>query len=1195
MMLDADDDGFGDFKFAPFDHTVRSNPILMNGRDSAAATNDDEDWGDFVNSGGLSHALSLPKISKPLDPFGFSTDQKVKNNDSEPNQPGSAPGRVNSGMAQWEKPKGALPLSIFGELEEDEESGAGDPSFGDGGASFFSRKNVDSVKKGSGLNVNDLVANLYKQSDHKIEYLLDLKGSNSVDKTNKNAKNSDLNISFLNLGAVEPNSNARSSDSSANWIYSNANDLNENGNDELKLNSQLLNLDWDTLNLNTNVRNSNKDEANSVTKEAKSSANGANSVPVADNGKFDDGDGDGDGDGDDDDDGWEFKDSQPKTHEISKANQIKTKNEPAPNINGFNLNLNELSLDLNGWDMNVNGVNSSATSINMGLVDENREVDDGDEDGWEFKDAQPKTSMGDEISEANQIKTENGPVSNLNGFNSSWNKLSWDFNGLNSNFSSVNSSINSMNPGLVGEISEVFDDGDGDNDGWEFKGADSKPQAGDEKIKTEPMPTLNFNRTSLSWDVLSSDSSGLNPSDVKLDGKQFIANLIDGKKDSSDADGWAFKGAEPELQFRDFKMRTENGPAVNSNVTNSSWNTLSLDEGSNSKLNGVNLDKKQVNLDLFDENYDLGCNDGWEFKTVESGSRLGDENTKGDGRMQENFNGALYTFGFGNGVHGQSNFGFDFYSSYKKMENDMKDKLHYPQVDAKVGSDENSWAFKDAFSEAGSKDKEEPKVAEVSLAVEALVFDDDVQGNKVRADNLKGALPLSLFGDEETEADDPVIHQDISTQKSTSDQRVGIKSPHFNISINDLISNLYSQAEQSHLVNHEQSLSENELDFTKTVMSSNLTNANHDFDDDSWEFQDASTGARAEDQTSVHGLHECHAKYSTKIELNDYVEFFSKLKDELHYVALCHLENLKKTQSDAALNGEDAKVQAFDKEIQDLDNELHQDSIFSCEVHSESRSPGNICLNMFVEVLQEPEFQGFESDCHLTKKLSLAESDLRSALALLKYVALTLKILTSVPREEQSRHISAWSKMLSVCAQELRHGAFIWKQSLKENVHDQILSKPQGKKYVLALGEIYRVVEVLQSSATLYKPWILASSTDPMGIFTLLSECSSLWSSSGLEEALHGILNSPDFEYHESLKTLLESIKYIHDLDSYTLYNHVVSGQGRICQLSGLTTGIVPGMKTVIWNGEHCFLTLANLWANLVSSEPPNLPCINVG
>ncbi|KAG8649677.1 hypothetical protein MANES_08G121600v8 [Manihot esculenta] len=866
---DDDDEGFGDFKSAPFSRTVLSNSITVNGRDSTVAANDDEDWGDFVNSSGLSH----PKASNPLDAFGFSTDKKLENKDSESNQPASAPGRVNSGMVRWERLKGALPLSIFGDVDEDEESGVGDPSFGDGGASLFSSKNVDSMKKGSGLNVNDLVANSYKQIDHKNDCITDLNGSNSVDKTNKNDKNSDLNISSLKLGVAELSSNARPPDSSWNWVNSNANDLHENGTNGLKLNSKWLDLDWSLLNLNTHINNSNKDGKFSVTGEAKSSTNKANSVSAAENGRF----------------------------------------------------------------------------------------DNGDNDGWGFKDSQAQTPMDDELSK----------------------------------------------------------------------------------------------------------------------------------------------------------------------------------------------------------------------------------------KMPEKFEGALYTSSFGNGVHGISNFGFDFNSSYKNKENDIEKKLHYPQVDAKVGSDENSWAFKDAFPEAGSKDKEEHNIAEVSLAVEALVFN-EVQGNKVRADNHKGALPLSLFGDEETEADDPVIDQDISAQ-FTSDQRVGVKNPYFNIPINDLISRLYSQAEQSTSVNREQSLSENGLDSTKTVMSSNLGNANHDFDYDSWEFQDASAGARAEDQFSVIGLQESHTKYSTKIELNDYVELFSKLKKELYYIALCHLENLKKTQSAAALIGEDAKVQALDREIQDLTNELHKDSISSGEAYSERRSQENISLHMFVKVLHEPKFQDLESECHLTKKLSLAESDFRSALELLKYVSFTLKVLSSVPREEQSSYISAWSKMLSVCAQELRHGAFIWKRSLQENVHDQILSKPQGKKYVLALGEIYRVVEVIRLSAELYKPWILASSTDSMGIFTLLSKCSLIWSSSGLEMALLGILNSPDFEYGESLKTILESIKYIHDLDSHTLYNHVVSGQGPICQLSALTAGMVPGMKTVVWNGQHCFLTLANLWANLVSSEPPNLPCIHVG
>jgi hypothetical protein len=63
---------------------------------------------------------------------------------------------------------------------------------------------------------------------------------------------------------------------------------------------------------------------------------------------------------------------------------------------------------------------------------------------------------------------------------------------------------------------------------------------------------------------------------------------------------------------------------------------------------------------------------------------------------------------------------------------------------------------------------------------------------------------------------------------------------------------------------------------------------------------------------------------------------------------------------------------------------------------------------------------------------------------LLKHVTSTIKILTLVSRKEQSSYVSTWSEILSVCARELKHGALIWTQSLQKDVHDQILSKPQG-------------------------------------------------------------------------------------------------------------------------------------------------------
>ncbi|XP_048236151.1 uncharacterized protein LOC8285553 isoform X2 [Ricinus communis] len=1031
-----DEGFFGEFTFAPSNQTVHANPSLTNGRDSSSANADDDDWGDFIiNSGGLPHTLSLPRISS-------STNHHHQKKD--PSEPNSAPGRVNSGLVEWEKPKGALPLSIFGleeEEVEEEESGSS--------ATLFSDSNV---KKGSGSNVNanvsGSIANVYN---------------------NTNNKEGDLSIPDL-----------------SNGVRTNSQVTDSNGKNEVK-----LNFDWDPLNFNSNG-------LNSITKEGDLIANGAKL------GLFD---------SNDDDDGWEFKDAEPK----------------APVVE-----------DIAEYAKSVVYINATYLRV----------------------------------SKKNQIENENGPPSKSNGFNTNWNTPNLDFSGWSYNVNGVVSRTNSLLKGPVDANRESPDDDDDDDNGWEFKAADSKHQVGDGKVgqvNTEHLPVLNFDGSTSSWDVFFSGSSAVNS-----DEKHFNGNLINEKKDSGSADEWAFKGVEPELQVRDGNSEI-NSENWSTNWTNPSWNASSLGGNVHPNLNALNLDMKQVNLNLFDENVDLGGNDGWEFRIADTVLRTGDGNIKDDGRMPENFGGAINTFGFGSSVQVSGG----LYSA--------------PEVDANIGSDEDSWAFKDAFSEITSKDKEEPRVPEDSSAVKVSVYDSEVQGNKVRAGNHKGALPLSIFGDEEKETDDSVIYQDISTQMPTSNSRDSIKSPRVDMSIDDLISSLYIQTEQNDSVNCAQNLSETGLDSTKTASISDLTNANYDLDDDSWEFQDAVTGAEAEDQTSVLGIGESQTKYSAKGKLNDCVQFFSTLKEELQRATLCLFENLKKARSAAAVAGEDANIQALDKEIQDIDNDLHQQSIFSSKVHSDNYSPGDVCLNVFIDVVQEPKFQGFESEYELTKKLSLAENDLRSAVELLKFVNLTLQILTLVSEEVQMNYVSTWFKMLSVCAQELRHGAFIWKKSLEENVHDQLLSKSQGKKYFLALGEIYRVVEVLGSSIKLYKPWILASSTDPMNMFTLLSECSSLWSISGLEEALQSILNLVDFEDFGNLKTLLESIKFIHDLDAHTLYNHVFSGHGPACQLSALTAGTVPGMKTVVWNGDHCFLTLANLWGNLVSSDSPNLPCIHDG
>lgn len=212
-----------------------------------------------------------------------------------------------------------------------------------------------------------------------------------------------------------------------------------------------------------------------------------------------------------------------------------------------------------------------------------------------------------------------------------------------------------------------------------------------------------------------------------------------------------------------------------------------------------------------------------------------------------------------------------------------------------------------------------------------------------------------------------------------------------------------------------------------------------------------------------------------------------------------------------------------------------------------------------------------------------------STIELLKHVASTLKVLKLGSAEDQSYYVSTWFRILTVCALELKHGSMIWKQSLQKNIHRQLLFKPQGaslesraykfsltlyfitfievifgasagRQYILALGEIYRVVKIVGSlSAELYKPWILFSSENPTNFPALVRECSSIWSSSGLEEALQNLTDLTDLKY--DVEALLGSIQSIHYPDAHELYKQVFSEQESTCCLSGLTAGAVSGMN----------------------------------
>lgn len=162
----------------------------------------------------------------------------------------------------------------------------------------------------------------------------------------------------------------------------------------------------------------------------------------------------------------------------------------------------------------------------------------------------------------------------------------------------------------------------------------------------------------------------------------------------------------------------------------------------------------------------------------------------------------------------------------------------------------------------------------------------------MKLENHKGALPLSLFGDGEHETDNSLISQNALTSNPAPTTRDSTKKSSLsNISINDLISSLYSQAEQNTSVNPIQTPSDDRLGSTQKAVL--VDDDDGDFDDDSWEFKGSLSRSIGESQTSTPADEDSHIRYSTDVELKEYADFYSKLKDELYVVARCHLDNLK--------------------------------------------------------------------------------------------------------------------------------------------------------------------------------------------------------------------------------------------------------------------------------------------------------------
>ncbi|XP_064934512.1 uncharacterized protein LOC135582526 isoform X2 [Musa acuminata AAA Group] len=268
---------------------------------------------------------------------------------------------------------------------------------------------------------------------------------------------------------------------------------------------------------------------------------------------------------------------------------------------------------------------------------------------------------------------------------------------------------------------------------------------------------------------------------------------------------------------------------------------------------------------------------------------------------------------------------------------------------------------------------------------------------------------------------------------------------------------------------------------------------------------------------------------STNLTHNSLVALYCRLKDGSASLLNCHLDDLKNAYEVASLSGEEVKEK---------------------EIYEEIKAGKELC----------------------------------AAIEFLEHTNSVLCILALASREEQHAYIHAWSAISVACVQELQHGAIILQESVQAQKLMQILF--QEVKYFIAIGEIYRVTEVLRVSLKLYKPWILLNRGVSSQLLTNLDKCAEAWTVSGLENALKTISDANGVEYAVLAKRLLSSIKLLGDLDlSHYSFNH----DKTICRISLLTTEELQDMKMVLWSGNYYFGKLANLWANRISHDPPKL------
>ncbi|KAK9735409.1 hypothetical protein RND81_04G204200 [Saponaria officinalis] len=527
-------------------------------------------------------------------------------------------------------------------------------------------------------------------------------------------------------------------------------------------------------------------------------------------------------------------------------------------------------------------------------------------------------------------------------------------------------------------------------------------------------------------------------------------------------------------------------------------------------------------------------------------------------------------------------FTFDTFPEIEVVDNGNGPSIAVATATAHEDDDFDDFGdFMDASQEVRTHESEH--IVPHTTVVQTASENEKSQDKPTLLINTKEALPLSLFGQNTEENNETVNHSDEFVHKPTSDTGNGISGAGSVVSIHDLISNLYGQAQNTVSIGSDGKPAENGAHNSQEEESPSLDG--DDERDNDWEFKDAfqETGVGEKPSNCISG-NVAHIQFEASGNANNYIAFYTALREALCVLLSCQLDELQKTRC--------SDTKSLDIEIQEVHKLLEQSLV--SQVVSEKYPEKSSCLNEVLKTLEGPEFQIIESEYSLSTRLQLAVNDWRDTADLLKHAILVLKTLYVASYDEQCRYVSTWSNIINACAQELRYGALIWKRVSEKKVQHQVLSDCRGLKHIQALGEIYKVVELLGLSAEVYKAWMLFSVSDPSQFTGVLNECRALWQNSGLEEALQNLSDDIAFGCDETIKTILGSVKSIRNLDVLAMHDCVFGQRKSVCRLSLLPQEMLQGLKTVLWNGQPYFISLANLWANLISPEPPQLPVLKL-